>query len=180
MEDRWPRASDDRTSPDKAGRVYLDIKAVLLSHRLPPSTFLNIKTIARVLKLSQTPVREALARLVHEELVLQAPSGRGYFCRPFRIDELACEFEAACVVASYALLEQRHLASQSIRAIVGLNVSKIRHEQQLSQEQLSLRAKLTRAYLSGVEAGTRNPTVEVVARLADALGVAVEALVKHP
>src|ERR1700748_3041993 len=99
MEGWRSHSNDDRSSFDKVGRVYMAIKALVLSHRLPPSTFLNIKTIARVLKLSQTPVREALARLVHEGLVLQAPSGRGYFCRPIRIDELASEYEAAFLIA---------------------------------------------------------------------------------
>ncbi|MDL2408587.1 helix-turn-helix transcriptional regulator [Rhizobium calliandrae] len=61
-----------------------------------------------------------------------------------------------------------------------MNVLRIRREQQLSQEQLSLRTKLTRAYLSGIEAGTRNPTVDVLARLAAALDVGVEDLVKAP
>ncbi|MBB3458819.1 transcriptional regulator with XRE-family HTH domain [Rhizobium sp. BK313] len=55
---------------------------------------------------------------------------------------------------------------------------RIRRERQLSQEELSLRAKVTRAYLSGIEAGTRNPTVDMLARLGDALGVSVEELVK--
>lgn len=41
----------------------------------------------------------------------------------------------------------------------------------LSQEQLAVRAKVHRTYLSGVETGTRNPTLEIIKRLASALGV---------
>ena len=41
----------------------------------------------------------------------------------------------------------------------------------MSQEQLARLAKIHRTYLSGVETGTRNPTLEVVERLAKALGV---------
>ncbi|MBB3458818.1 DNA-binding GntR family transcriptional regulator [Rhizobium sp. BK313] len=92
---------------DKASRAYLDIKAVLLSHRVPPSTFLNIKSLAEALRLSATPVREALVRLAQEDIIFQAPLGRGYFSRAFRIDELASEFEAARLIASYTLVEQR-------------------------------------------------------------------------
>jgi transcriptional regulator with XRE-family HTH domain len=40
----------------------------------------------------------------------------------------------------------------------------------LSQEDLADRAGLDRTYVSGVERGTRNPTLEVMQRIADALG----------
>lgn len=64
-----------------------------------------------------------------------------------------------------------------IRAIVGLNVLRIRRERALSQEELSHRSRLTRAYLSGLEAGRRNPTIVSLSRLAEALGVEVKDLV---
>jgi len=41
----------------------------------------------------------------------------------------------------------------------------------LSQEQLAFEADLHRTYVSGVERGIRNPTVLIVAKLANALGV---------
>ncbi|MBW9075675.1 helix-turn-helix domain-containing protein [Agrobacterium deltaense] len=64
-----------------------------------------------------------------------------------------------------------------IRAVVGLNVLQIRRERSLSQEELSFRSGLTRAYLSGLEAGRRNPTIVSLSKIADALGVDVEDLV---
>lgn len=65
-----------------------------------------------------------------------------------------------------------------IRATVGLNVLKIRRERNLSQEELSFRSGLTRAYLSGLEAGRRNPTIVSLGKLADALGTDIESLVR--
>ncbi|CDI11923.1 helix-turn-helix domain-containing protein [Agrobacterium pusense] len=65
-----------------------------------------------------------------------------------------------------------------IRATVGLNVLKIRRERSLSQEELSFRSGLTRAYLSGLEAGRRNPTIVSLHKLAEALGVDIESLVR--
>ncbi|CUX47951.1 XRE family transcriptional regulator [Agrobacterium tumefaciens str. Cherry 2E-2-2] len=65
-----------------------------------------------------------------------------------------------------------------IRAVVGLNVLRIRRERSLSQEELSFQSGLTRAYLSGLEAGRRNPTIVSLSKLADALGVEVEDLVR--
>jgi len=67
-----------------------------------------------------------------------------------------------------------------IRAVVGLNVVRIRRERRLSQEELSFRVGVTRAYLSGLEAGRRNPTVVTLSKLADGLGVDVDQLIRSP
>lgn len=53
-----------------------------------------------------------------------------------------------------------------VRVVVGLNVQRLRREQDISQEELSLRADCTRGYLSGVENGRRNPTILFLASLA--------------
>lgn len=41
----------------------------------------------------------------------------------------------------------------------------------LSQEELADRASIDRTYISGVERGVRNPTLEVMQRIARGLGV---------
>jgi transcriptional regulator with XRE-family HTH domain len=53
---------------------------------------------------------------------------------------------------------------------VGLNVRKLRLGRELSQEALALEADLAMNYLSGIEHGTRNPSVRVLGRLASVLG----------
>lgn len=58
-----------------------------------------------------------------------------------------------------------------LRGIFGMNVQRLRREKGLSQEQLSFLAGRTRAYISGVEAGRRNATLDTVAILAKALAV---------
>jgi transcriptional regulator with XRE-family HTH domain len=58
-----------------------------------------------------------------------------------------------------------------IRRYVGLNVKRIRKEHEWSQEDFAFEAGLHRTYVSGIERGIRNPTVTIVAKLADALGV---------
>ncbi len=58
-----------------------------------------------------------------------------------------------------------------IKAVVGKNVKQHREAKGLSQEQLAFEADLHRTYVSGVERGIRNPTVLIVAKLANALGV---------
>ncbi len=53
----------------------------------------------------------------------------------------------------------------------GLNVQRLRREKGLSQEQLSFAAGRTRAYISSVEAGRQNATLDTLAALAKALDV---------
>ena len=57
----------------------------------------------------------------------------------------------------------------SITRIVGENVRRAREAIDLSQEELGDKAGVDRTYVSGVERGVRNPTVKVLARLAEAL-----------
>ena len=66
-----------------------------------------------------------------------------------------------------------------IRAVLGRNVRKYRDRKGLSQETLAFDADLHRTYVSGVERGVRNPTVEIVAKLATALGVEPHKLLEN-
>jgi transcriptional regulator with XRE-family HTH domain len=61
------------------------------------------------------------------------------------------------------------LSAGNITKIVGNNVRRAREAIGLSQEELGDKAGIDRTYVSGVERGVRNPTVKVLARLADAL-----------
>ena len=64
-----------------------------------------------------------------------------------------------------------------LRAVFGLNVQRLRRERKLSQEQLSFVSGRTRAYISSVEAGRRNATLDTVEILAKALNVEPQELV---
>jgi transcriptional regulator with XRE-family HTH domain len=46
----------------------------------------------------------------------------------------------------------------------------------LSQEDLADRAKVDRTYVSGIERGKRNPTLDVLQRLSTALGVDLDVI----
>lgn len=65
------------------------------------------------------------------------------------------------------------------RVAVGINVQRLRRERSLSQEELSFRSGLTRAYLSGLEAGRRNPTIMSMAKIATALHTTIAELVRN-
>lgn len=65
-----------------------------------------------------------------------------------------------------------------VRRQVGNNVKRLREGKHLSQEELAFEAGLHRTYISGVERGVRNPTVMVLAKIARALGVTPDLLLK--
>jgi transcriptional regulator with XRE-family HTH domain len=57
------------------------------------------------------------------------------------------------------------------RAIVGRNVRRLRQQKGLTQEQVAFEAEIDLTYMGGIERGKRNPSLLVMARIADALGV---------
>jgi transcriptional regulator with XRE-family HTH domain len=58
----------------------------------------------------------------------------------------------------------------------GLNIRRRREAAGLSQEALAERADLDRTYISGIERGTRNPTILSAARVAAALKTSLSEL----
>jgi transcriptional regulator with XRE-family HTH domain len=67
-----------------------------------------------------------------------------------------------------------------IRRQVGLTVRRLRLARKMSQETLAFEAKIARNYVSGIERGIENPTVDVLHRLAGALGVSIADIVNPP
>ena len=65
-----------------------------------------------------------------------------------------------------------------MRKLVGRNVREHRHARGLSQEELGFEAGLDRTYISGIERGIRNPTVLIVGKIARALRVSPDTLLR--
>lgn len=61
---------------------------------------------------------------------------------------------------------------QDWQVIVGRNVRKIRQQRRMTQEELAFAAEIDLTYVGGIERGKRNPSLLVMARIADALHVA--------
>lgn len=68
--------------------------------------------------------------------------------------------------------------SSNITVRFGQRVRQLRTELGLSQEAFADKCGLDRTYISGIERGVRNPTLEVIAVIADGLGKSLEALFK--
>lgn len=71
-------------------------------------------------------------------------------------------------------------AGMDVRRRVGLNLQQMRRAKKLSQEELADRAQVHQTYLSGVENGRRNPSIEVLQRIAKALGGDLQDLTRRP
>ena len=61
----------------------------------------------------------------------------------------------------------------------GQAVRKARTAAGLSQEELAERCGLDRSYIGGVERGQRNPTVSVIEKIAEGLGVTLAELFSY-
>jgi transcriptional regulator with XRE-family HTH domain len=68
----------------------------------------------------------------------------------------------------------------SIQLLFGKNVRLAREKKSWSQDRLSEQSGLHRTYISGIERGVRNPTIEIVQQIAIALDVDVPELFVIP
>ena len=64
------------------------------------------------------------------------------------------------------------------KTLFGRNVRRVRKLRNLSQEELGLRISADQAYISRIEAGSLNPTIESIAEIGNALNVQVSELFK--
>lgn len=65
------------------------------------------------------------------------------------------------------------------RAVLAKNVRKYRQQRKLTQEQLAFEAEIDLTYMGGIERGKRNPSLLVMTRIADALGVQLPKLLSE-
>ena len=68
-------------------------------------------------------------------------------------------------------------ANQTLKAI-GRNLLKLRKASGYSQERLALGAEIDRTYVSQIERGIANPSVLVLKKISDCLGVALSDLTR--
>ncbi len=102
-----------------AGDVYDIVIDMLMDHSLGPGARLNIDELSRTLGLSPTPVREALARVESEGLIVKEPR-RGYSVAPLiGLDELRELIELRLLVEPAA-------AADAARAVTAAQATALR------------------------------------------------------
>jgi transcriptional regulator with XRE-family HTH domain len=67
-----------------------------------------------------------------------------------------------------------------LRENAARNLRALRKKKKLSQEALAERSGLSLSYISEIERGNREPTLETIEKLAAGLGVAPQALLVNP
>jgi len=73
-------------------------------------------------------------------------------------------------------MKEKRTIDLDVLAQLGKRVAYLRKERHLSQLALALECGLTKSYLSDLERGVRNPTLKVLNRLSEGLGVTLEEL----
>jgi DNA-binding GntR family transcriptional regulator len=104
-----------------ADDVYEAVKALIMDAKVQPGGQLTIDTLARELGVSQTPVREALARLESDGLVVKQGK-RGYFAtHELNAQEIEEMYALRLLLEPWAAARAADLASKDdARALTGL------------------------------------------------------------
>ena len=69
---------------------------------------------------------------------------------------------------------------QDVLDAVGVNISKHRKSQRMSQEDLGLKSGVPRSTIAGIEAGSANPTLKNLLLIASALQISIQELTTLP
>jgi DNA-binding GntR family transcriptional regulator len=85
-----------------SNEVEIKIKKIIFSGELPPRSHLNIDDLARKFECSKTPVREALKKLVAENLAVYVPKS-GYFIKSLTMQEYIKRYEMQELLEIYMI-----------------------------------------------------------------------------
>jgi DNA-binding GntR family transcriptional regulator len=94
-EDKNPIAGEKETGLTE--KAYLFIKEAIVNYHLKPGAALGLRTLAATLKMSQTPVREALLRLEQEQFI-QRRSRKGFTVASFTLDQVRDLYDLRIVI----------------------------------------------------------------------------------
>lgn len=90
------------TDTNKVEFAYDRIKKLIVNFQFRPGEHLQIGDISDQLRISVTPVREALSRLHAEDLIVSIPN-RGFFTKSLDVEELRDLYELAFVLLKFGL-----------------------------------------------------------------------------
>jgi DNA-binding GntR family transcriptional regulator len=127
IDGKWSAVQNDRKFVTGGGAVrsrevaYAAIKDAILRGLLEPRERLIEERLGKVLGLSRTPIREALAILEHEGLIEAIPY-KGLVVRPVTVQEFLGMYEALgpieSAIARAAVLHMTEAAAQELGAIL--------------------------------------------------------------
>ncbi len=86
--------------PTLVDQIYLSIKNDITKKELPPGEKINIKELTRKYNVSDTPVKQALNRLVAENMVISTPN-KGMSVRAVTVEEMNEIFDMRLMMDLY-------------------------------------------------------------------------------
>lgn len=95
-----------------SGDSYKVLKEAILNLDLPPGTLLVEQQLAKQLGISKTPVREALARLEGERLVVTSPNGRQSRVSSLSLKMIREIYQMRILIESANLRENGHTLTE--------------------------------------------------------------------
>jgi DNA-binding GntR family transcriptional regulator len=147
----------DVDKPEKMSEsIYREIKNEILCCALKPGTSISESSLARQYNVSRTPVREALARLIQEELIQISASG-GYSVTPITVKDVhdvfalrvLLEGEAAELAASKPNQDTVDKLNNILLTLDQIDTSSVDYEGRLEYVQLGSQFHLSIAEASG-------------------------------
>jgi len=150
-------SKEEEDKPEKMSEfIYRKIKNEILSCALKPGTSINESSLARQYNVSRTPVREAIARLIQEELIQVGASG-GYSVTPITVKDVhdifalrvLLEGEAARLAASKPTQDTIAKLNSILLSLNHIEISTVDDEGRLEYVQLGNQFHLTIAEASG-------------------------------
>ena len=109
--------SRNRRAENLSGRVYNEIKNLILGNSILPGQKLYHQELSERLGVSRTPVREALTRLAQEGYVSVLPN-RGFTCKEIRLQEAAELYDFREALEAFAV--EKAVEKLTPRALDGL------------------------------------------------------------
>jgi DNA-binding GntR family transcriptional regulator len=104
----------------KAQQAYETLRQAIYAGEFPPGTPLVISSLATSLNVSEIPIREALQRLKHEELVTIVPY-TGTVVSPIILDRVRQSLETRAILEGYAnKLATPHLTDEDLNLLAEL------------------------------------------------------------
>ena len=62
----------------------------------------------------------------------------------------------------------------NVKQLIGMHIAELRNGKGLTQEQLAGKMEISSKYLSSIERGKENPTLDTLIKLSESLGVNIE------
>jgi DNA-binding GntR family transcriptional regulator len=136
--------------------AYLRIRERIVSLDMPPGSVVNEGRLREELKIGRTPIREALQRLVRENLVRSVPH-RGTFVTDVNITDLARITEVRVVLEAHAARLATDRLSASDRACFVELLRVLEHGPEVDQRGLM---RLDQQIHRQIYIAARNPFLE--------------------